>query len=126
MKVNAITKEISDHTPEEIADFEAARASEGPAAPRRQEVACGFVILSGGAISNIDGYGFSSAVRVAAGRIRLYFDAPQPDTNYFALATVRHTTSLSPWISNKNMNYVEVRSTSEAMEYVVEVMRILR
>lgn len=117
---------IREYSAEELAAIDAERLANPPGAVE-QRVAAGYATVSGAAVSAVDGYGFGSAVRVALGRIRFYFDAAQPDTSYFAQVTVRHTADVMIRVSAKTTAYVEVKTNSiEALEYGVSVTRIIR
>jgi hypothetical protein len=120
-------EQVRDHTAEELAAIAADLAAEPPPAPVEQSIAAGYATVAGAAVSAVDGFGFGSAVRVALGRIRFYFDTPQPDTAYFAQVTVRHSADVMIRVSGKTMAYVEVKTNNiEALEYGVSVTRIIR
>jgi hypothetical protein len=123
--VDCTTGQVRDHTSEEQAAIDAARAEMAPSATE-QAVASGYVTVTAGSVSSVDGYGFSSAVRFGPGRIRFYFEEQQPDGNYIAIASVRHSADLQWRISSKTPAFVEIRSSVEALEYGVAVSRIMR
>lgn len=98
-----------------------------PSIARKVDVAAGFATVASGAISNVEGFGFSGATRVALGRIRFFFSEPQPDANYLAQVTVRHNADVMARINGQTASYVEVKTNSiEATGYNVEVVRIIR
>ena len=120
------TGQVREHTADEQAAIQAARASL-VSSPVRVDVAAGFVTVTAGAISNVEGFGFSGATRVAVGRVRFFFDTAQLDANYLAQVTVRHTADVMVRINAQTPTYVEVKTNSiEATGYNVEVVRITR
>jgi hypothetical protein len=125
--IDCLTGNEREYTAQEQALIDAARAAAAPPPPVEQGIAAGYATVAGAAVSAVDGFGFGSAVRVALGRIRFYFDTAQPDTAYFAQVTVRHSADVMIRVSAKTVAYVEVKTNNiEALEYGVSVTRITR
>lgn len=113
---------LRDMTPEEEAEHAAVQGA--PIQPTVTQVAVGSVKVTLAAVSGVVGCGFASASRVALGRIRLYFAVQQPDANYLAFASILNSADAYCRVSNKTVDYVEIRSNIEVAEYAVNVTRI--
>lgn len=122
---------VRDYTEQELLDIEADRLAQLELPPTARPIAIASALITvsvtGGiaSISNFSGTGFSSAARIGVGRIRVFFEPAQSDTNYFPTVTPIHNADVSARVNARTATYVEIKTNGsvEASGYAIQVAR---
>lgn len=125
---------VREFTQGELDAIDSQRNSAPYVAPQPKVVASALITVTVVAgVATITGFsatGFGSASRVGVGRIRVFFDPPQPDRDYCPVVAPIHNADVSarvnaPASDAAAKSYVEIKTNAsiEAGSYAVQVTR---